>query len=743
MADRSRSADNPDDAEFPVLPPPRKGPHAVQRPAATANPEAERQGTFVGDYEILHRLGQGGMGTVFLAKHRQLGRFAAIKVLSQGALAAAEQQLRFESEARIAAGLQHPNIVRVFDVGHSGSGPFIAFEYIEGQALADRIQGRPWNPHEAAALVRTVAEAVQHAHSQQIVHRDLKPANILISSDGSPKITDFGLARIQTQDSGVTRTGEIMGTPAYMSPEQAGGATPLIGPATDVYSLGAILFELLTGTPPFRGEDVMATVLAVLSSDPPAPRHLMASIPRDLDTICLKCLEKTPSRRYATAGQLAADLQRFLDGQPILARRVTVPEKVWKWSRRHPGFASLLGFAGLSLFAFFGYAAWKNRQLSEALSRSVQNFREALLTSERRIETAGQPADQVLEEELRFLETVRRRSDLLTETRYEAAVAASLSGQVLAKLGRFDEALTALSEAESVFSELRGRDAGWEDWYRSELAGVFATRAGVEQSLGKYADAEASLKRGLEAYDSLIHQHPEDSELFREQAVLLNNLALLKGRTGDLEGCVKFHREALSVRDRLRQDDPLSLQFQTDQVISQTNLAGVLIIRNELDEATQLLERAGLTMSQLPETVRYRAIHRKAAAGLSVNLGEIRLRQNNPSAAVVLYQDATGTLAKLVADFPEVTEYQKLCADAEVSLGRSLLMSDTSSPTETQLTEDSRRLLTRAIQQFESASSRYQGLARTFPADSAYQAAFDQLQPGLAELKAALQPEAP
>jgi serine/threonine protein kinase/lipoprotein NlpI len=314
----------------------------------------------VAGYELLGVLGRGGMGVVYKARHIKLNRLVALKMVLAGAHAAPGQLARFAVEAEAVARLSHPNIVQIYEIGEHDGLPFLALEYIDGGSLAAKITGKPQPPRDAAALVELLARAMAFAHEKGIIHRDLKPANILLVSGGvesgersnatnhhspltthQPKITDFGLAKRLEDDSGQTKSGTLMGTPNYMSPEQAYGDYQLVGPLSDQYSLGAILYDLLTGRPPFSGTSVMETVSQVRLLDPVKPTRLQPKCSRDLETICLKCLEKQPRQRYADCNALADDLRRFLDGEPIHARPVGWLERGWRWCRRNPRVASL------------------------------------------------------------------------------------------------------------------------------------------------------------------------------------------------------------------------------------------------------------------------------------------------------------------------------------------------------------------------------------------------------------------
>ncbi len=277
-------------------------------------------------YAFVRELGRGGMGVVYEARQTDLSRTVALKVLLAGSHADGSDRARFRVEAEAAARVQHPNVVQTYAVGEHGGLPYLAIEYCPGGSLADRLDGTPWPGRAAAALVLPLARAMQAAHDKGVVHRDLKPANVLFAADGTPKVADFGLAK-RLDASARTGTGAVLGTPSYMAPEQASG-TREIGPPADVYALGAILYELLTGRPPFKAPTPLETVLQVLEREPVPPQLLNAAVDRDLQTVCLKCLEKDPKRRYASAAALADDLQRYLDGAAVSARSYNVLDRL-------------------------------------------------------------------------------------------------------------------------------------------------------------------------------------------------------------------------------------------------------------------------------------------------------------------------------------------------------------------------------------------------------------------------------
>ena len=322
----------------------------------------------VAGYDILAELGHGGMGVVYQARQQQLKRLVALKMIRAGLQARPKDLDRFRLEAEAVARLHHANIVQIYDIGAAAGLPFVALELLEGGSLADRLAGTPQPGRQAAELMVTLARAMHTAHQAGIVHRDLKPSNVLFDRDGTPKIVDFGLAKHLEVQHGHTETGQIMGTPSYMAPEQARGQTREISPATDVYALGAILYEMLTGRPPFKGTIPAETVWQVIHEEPVPPSRLLSRVPRNLETICLKCLAKEPPRRYASAEALADDLRRYLAGQTILARRAPAWERGLKWARRQPLTASLLGLAATAVVGLVGATAYYNHSETQRLT---------------------------------------------------------------------------------------------------------------------------------------------------------------------------------------------------------------------------------------------------------------------------------------------------------------------------------------------------------------------------------------
>jgi hypothetical protein len=357
--------------------------HPVAQQRTAGGMEETATPPCLGRFQIIRELGRGGYGIVYLAIDSRLGREVALKIPGPMALLTPELRQRFRREAELAASLDHPNIVPTFEAGEEGAITYIISAYCPGPSLARWLQerGQLVEPVFAAEMVARLAGAVQHAHDRGILHRDIKPSNVMIGSaaDCQPRLTDFGLAKLEcTPDQ--TRSGVFLGTPSYMAPEQAEAGHGAVGPATDVYALGAVLYEMLTGRPPYQGASVLQTLDEVRTNEPVPPGQLHGGLPRDLETICLKCLQKQTRNRYDSARALAEDLRRFLNNEPILARPVSVGQRLFKWIKRRPTAASLVCACVLGLIALVAGAAWHVSQLQQALS----NTREAKKDAEER-----------------------------------------------------------------------------------------------------------------------------------------------------------------------------------------------------------------------------------------------------------------------------------------------------------------------------------------------------------------------
>ncbi len=483
-----------------------------------------------GDYELLEEIARGGMGVVYKARQTKANRLVALKMILAGNLASREEIDRFYTEAEAAANLDHPHIVPVYDVGQFGGRHYFSMAYVEGKSLADVVREQPLEPRDAAKLTASVTEAVEYAHQRQIVHRDLKPSNILLDSQGVPRVTDFGLAKRIEGDSGLTATGNILGTPSYMPPEQAKGQTADVGPLADVYSLGALLYHLVTGRPPFRAATVIDTLQQVIHQEPVAPRQLNPVVDQDLNTVILKTLEKDPARRYASAKQLREELDRYLDGRPVLARPVSSWTRLNRWRKRNPAIAGLLLAVLVSLLAGTGISSY-----FAVLARS------RAATAEAGIEAATEQSQLALKAIRTVIHTVQERLKEIPEAR---EVRRELLLEVLADLEKVATGYLAQSsvdrESAQVFAEL--------GTLFSEIGDE--TGANTEELSGQY------FRKSIEIYNQLVADHPGDQELRTSLIVAARDYGDLAREYREFEQAVWAHRIARTHAIRWHDEQP-------------------------------------------------------------------------------------------------------------------------------------------------------------------------------------------
>ena len=438
-----RSAEASPGSEPPTMPPRSDGPSVVTLAPEPGPTDEARVRVHVPGYEVLGELGRGGMGVVYRARDTRLNRLVALKMILAGAHAGAAELARFRSEAEAIAQLSHPHVVQIYEVGEHSGLPFFSLEFCDGGSLDKKLGGVPLAPAEAARLVELLARALHAAHHKGVVHRDLKPANVLLTADGTPKVTDFGLAK-RRDAAGATASGQVMGTPSYMAPEQAEGKGKAVGPTADVYALGAILYECLTGRPPFRAATPLDTILQVVAEEPVPPRSLNAQVDRDLETICLKCLNKEPQRRYDSAASLADDLERWLRGEPIQARPSTAWERAVKWARRRPAAAVLIAVSTAAAVA-----------LVVVLGISYSIIRDALAESTR--------ANSALTQEKGRVEEALGRETLALGHERRTGYASRLTSAHLAWLGN------SVEQAEQLLEGCPPDLRGWEWRYLQRL----------------------------------------------------------------------------------------------------------------------------------------------------------------------------------------------------------------------------------------------------------------------------------
>jgi len=373
----------------------------------------------LGKFEVIEVVGAGSFGRVYRARDVELDRTVALKVPRSGSFATADEETRFLREARSVSCLHHPGIVKLHDIGHDGDTPFIVCDFIAGRTLAAALAEHCYSPRDAAELIKRIAEALDYAHQNNVVHRDIKPTNILIDREGWPHITDFGLARGERGEASLTLDGQVLGTPAYMSPEQARGDSARVDRRCDVYSLGVILYELLTREPPFRGS-LQVVLRQVLEDEPRSIRQLAVGVPRDLETICLKAMSKLPARRYETAGALAADLTRFLAGDAVSARPVSSPERLWRWSRRNPLLAGLACAVASLLLAIATVALWSRNEIAQSAAQTQMQLSLSLAERGTQLLNEGNPNGLfdllAARDALRDDQPPRRSRELLLDT---------------------------------------------------------------------------------------------------------------------------------------------------------------------------------------------------------------------------------------------------------------------------------------------------------------------------------------
>ncbi len=470
-------------------------------------------------YELLGRLGRGATGTVYRARQPGLGRTVAVKVLAGGWPTEGEAQRRFRAEVEAAARQSHPGVVQVYEVGSHEGRPYLVMEYCPGGSLADRLRGGPLPPREAAVLVESLARTLDAVHAAGIVHRDLKPGNVLFDAAGRPKLGDFGLAKRLDAAATPTPIGSVLGTPPYLAPEQIDGTSPADA-RCDVYALGAILYECLAGRPPFRAESVADTLFDVLTREPPPPRLFDPRLPRDLETVCLKCLEKEPARRYPTAPALADDLRRFLDGRPVAARRVGRIGRAWRWGRRNPVPALLGAALALTLLAALAVCGHFWHQAAAAHREAEENFQRTRRLLPELVAAGNGPWQQVAERRRARREALERARDLYEELcrarpedrglRAELAEVVTALGEVAYSEGRFEAACDRAHEALALWAGLRDGEPAEPRW-RERFAGTLTGLAQSELALDHTEAMTSALRHASEVCQSLTDERPDDA----------------------------------------------------------------------------------------------------------------------------------------------------------------------------------------------------------------------------------------
>lgn len=660
----------------------------------------------IADCEVGEVLGRGGMGVVYCARQVSLDRPVALKMMQRGSQISAAEVERFTLEGQALAKLQHPHIVAIYEVGECGGLPYYLMEFVEGGSLDRRLAGAPLAACEAAQLCETLARTMQFAHDRGIIHRDLKPANVLLTADGAPKITDFGLARRIERDQGQTAAGTILGTPSYMAPEQAGGVTRHVGPAVDIYSLGALFYELLTGRPPFRAETPFETLLQVLSQEPVPPSRLQPRVRRDLEVICLKCLEKSPARRYQRAADLAEDLRRFLDGKPIVARPAPWWERGWKWARRRPASATLIGVSALAsglLIAGGAVHLFQVEALNERLRDEVLMKRRQSERANENLETAVEVVERMMtwvgRDELSHvphLEQVRRKlltdalqfytgflarnadqpgmRDLVASARVEFADLHRQLGDLPRAEKEYRAALAQLVKTPQ--HPIRARRA------REDLARCTLHLGLVLIDLGRLDEAEAELDRARGHYEQLRRESPDDTTIVRQVARCHNDLALAAIARGQLE---RAQTEFTAALDLLKDTTPSGARADGEAVDAPDGTAdderrlqhaGVLVNLGALDQrlgrwedARGLYRQAIERLTSLHENSRGRRDLRFDLAKTHNNLATVSNVLRDADGAEQSYRETLRLADQLAGDFTTVVSYPRMTAQVLENLG--------------------------------------------------------------------------
>ncbi len=621
----------------------------------------------LGRFEIIEQIGQGGFGVVVRAHDPQLHRDVAIKIPRIQAALNPDSQQRFEKEARAAAALNHPGIVQVYENDVDQGVSFIVYELVVGDDLATLLARTTYPPTEAARLIARTADAVHHAHQRGVLHRDLKPGNILIESSDNglqPRIADFGLAAISDQLN-FTNTGDMIGTPAYMSPEQASAENQTIGPGTDIYALGAVLYELLTGRSPFSGLPILELLPAISRRDPDPPRSINPSIPKDLEAVCLKCLEKKPSDRYVTALELQADLNRFLDGEPVVARRITPLQRSWRRVQQNP-IVSLISAACLVLlFISLVTTTWGWISTSRALKREQVAVEETQATVDRYFTDVSEnelldapglsPLRQkLLNNALEHYETVVARYRDDPDIAEELAMTYFRIGKIQHELGEYELAIGSFESTRNLLNELNLESS--LPLFQSEIT----RRMGqASAKLGRVDEAKVQYSNAIESQRGLLENSPADSEVRHQLAKSLKSKLVLQNDIGDFAGAVESGDEAISLNLGLLVDSPDDTGYRRELAGVYLNQSNSFAKKGDLPLAIETVEQGILLFRSLSK---HRANSVSDLDGLSTALS-IRARQHllqrEFESAQILLDEARELNEMSVLFFPQNEEYLK------------------------------------------------------------------------------------
>jgi eukaryotic-like serine/threonine-protein kinase len=613
----------------------------------------------IAGYEILGVLGSGGMGIVYKARQERLDRFVALKMIRAGAGARPEDLARFEAEAKAVAAIEHNNIIKIFDVGDQEGLPYLSLEYLSGGSLANKIGGKPQPADEAARIVEVLANAMHVAHQHNVIHRDLKPANVLLAADGTLKITDFGLVKRLESDSGQTRTGSILGTPSYMAPEQARGEGQTVGPPADQYSLGAILYELLTGRPPFQGTSVIETLDMVQNREPVAPSQFQPNTPRDLETICLKCLEKDIARRYPDVLALAEDLRRFRAGEKTVARPVSDPERLWRWCKRNRRVAKLSAAVALLLLIVAA---------GSAIAAVVVGRQNTLLAEANRLaDEKRQEAERKRQEAVAAARAANEQNRIAVDA--EVELVRLLDGKLRdvpvienEREPMLDKAITRLKDAARAMTDLR-RDVEWapedegHNW--RSLARAHQAQARVSVSRNKVSEAVGEFRQVEEIIARLAAADPGDLNL---QVNLLRTQRELgyvsMYRVGDSKMAQEYFRRAIEICQACLAKKPDNDVFKSELASSLGQLAGSEFELGHLAEARELYRKEIDARASLSPAMANQWDCRRELAGLYSQLGSVNARAGDRDEAQRYYDQCAELREQFARERPDAWSVQ-------------------------------------------------------------------------------------
>ena len=641
-----------------------------------------------GPYTLTAPLGKGAMGVVYRAHQSAAHREVALKRILSEKFADADPTLadevvaRFETEAKAAAQLTHENIVPVYDVGQVDGQPYFAMRLVEGKSLADLVRESTLSPRQAAETMKQVAKGLEHAHGQGVLHRDVKPANILLETDsGKALITDFGLAKWEQTDHTVTRTGQLVGTPAYMPPEQARDPKQA-GPRADVYAIGATLYHLLTGRPPFQASGMVELMRQLLHEEPLAPRKLNPEVPQDLETICLHCLHKEPGRRYQTAGEVADELQRFLDHRPILTRPISKLERTVRWCRRNPmkAFLSITAVV-MTLATFFSLGLanhiyrTKNAQLADSNELGTSLIDEWFTDVSENV-LLGLPSMQPVRDELLtkardyHLAFARLRGND-PDAQADVAVAELRLGQIASIVGKPDDGLEQYEKALTLIAALPKQDAGGK---RIRIAEGDAWNAtGTAHAYKKeFAAADKSFAQAEQIRQALLDDFPDETEIARKLFNAWMNRGNIALKTGKIRQAESLMQVAQQKRiDWLKRDDDELLR--RDYAMGQYNLATIAYQTGQHEQAGRLATDAMKRFSRLIELNPLDVVLRWQHVYCQALMGEVWLDSNDLESAQREFLAVIPDVEEIIRENPTVSDYKREGAEILITTGLSVV----------------------------------------------------------------------